>query len=309
MPKQRLSQLVMDSSRPLMLGLGYTSRFINTSEGYFHAYSVRGTGSLPPIVILHGLGTHAAEMLPLLQPLRRMSRELIVPDLPQHGWSDTPHSGSEARAIHRMYCEGLDRLLNNQGPVIFFGNSLGGLITLRYYLHKPENVSLMVLNSPGGAAISESEITDLRQFFTRMDLQTPRELIKRFYHKPPLFSRLVANELQQRFSSPRLQSFMQHINADMNLSPEDLAQIEIPTLVVWGQQDRILVRQLDFFKQNMPGHVEFLEPEHYSHTPYLEHGRELAGVVRGFALRHLGRPLVNPLLPFTNLLAKQSRSA
>lgn len=287
MPTKRLSQLVMNSSRSLMLGLGYASRFVNTAEGFFHYYSVRGTGSLPPMVILHGLGTHAAEMLPLLQPLRRMTRALLVPDLPQHGWSDTPHSGSEARAIHHMYCEGLDRMLANSEPALFFGNSLGGLITLRYFLHRPENVSSMVLSSPGGAQIPENEITDLRDFFSSMHRQHPRALIERFYHKPPPFSRLVARELQQRFSTPRLQSFMAHINAEMTLSPEDLARIDIPTLVIWGQQDRILVRQLEFFKQHMPEQVEFLEPAHYSHTPYLEHGRELAGLIRSFGRRHL----------------------
>lgn len=269
-----------------MQAMGYRSQTLQTRQGQAHYYQVRGSGKLPPIVVFHGFGSHSAEMYELLQHLRYASREVIAVDLPMHGLSEIPRDGVSLASLDNMFFESLDQVLDQHEPVIFFGNSLGGLAAIRYYLYQPERVRLMVLSSPGGASVDEEAFASVRDIFSRISQKEPQELVSRLYNQPPLYHPLIAKELQLRFARQEFKEFMAYFKTEYTFRPEELQQIAIPTLVIWGQQDRILENHLQFYKAHMPEHVKFLEPPHYSHAPFLEHARELAHQIRSFALLH-----------------------
>lgn len=286
MPTEGFSRFITHSSRQLMQTLGYTAQFVETEQGPFHYYFAKGSGPLPPIMVLHGFGTQGAEMYRLLQRLRRYSRMVLAPDLPMHGFSGAPRDGINLTALDKMYFEAMDKILAPLEPTVFFGNSLGGLAAVRYYLYNPAKVRLMVLSSPAGARISQADFDAVQRIFAEMSQQQPDDLVSRLYNKPPLYRWFVAREIKTRFARQELKDFMDHFKSEHTFSPEELARVKVPTMVIWGQGDRILENQLDYFKQHMPAHVKFLEPRHYSHAPYLEHPLEMAHTIQGFALLH-----------------------
>lgn len=286
MPTESLSRLLIRLSRPVMQALGYSSQIIETSEGQAHYYQIKGRGKLPPIVVLHGFGTHAAEMYPLLQQLRGATQQLIAVDLPMHGLSQVPQAGVSLSALDSMFFEALDQVLRSIEPAILFGNSLGGLAALRYYLYHPDNVRLMVLSSPAGAGVTQETFESVRHIFENVSQEQPEEVVARLYNAPPFYQWFIARDIQVRFARQELKELMNYFRTEYTFSPEDLQKIAIPTLIVWGKQDRILENQLQFFKDHAPANVRFLEPHYYSHAPYLEHARELAHQLRSFALLH-----------------------
>lgn len=286
MPTQEFSRFIVHSSHQLMQASGFVSHYAPTSQGRLHWYRAVGSGKLPPIVIQHGFGTYGAEMFRFLQWVRRFTRLLIVPDLPMHGFSDMPPAGVVIRDLDSMYYEGMEQVLAGVEPVIFFGNSLGGLAAIRYYLTHPERVRVLVLSSPAGARVPQTKFDEVQRIFGELSQQQPAELVDRLYHKPPIYRWFVEQEMRIRFGQDKFQTFMNHFRTEHAFTREELSGIRIPAQVIWGQRDRILEDQLTFFKENMPAHVRFLEPRDYSHAPYLEHPLEMARHINSFALLH-----------------------
>ncbi|HEY9842053.1 MAG TPA: alpha/beta hydrolase [Candidatus Obscuribacterales bacterium] len=286
MPTETLSRFYTHSSRQLMQAIGYASQFVETPQGKMHYYHARGSGQLPPIVVLHGFGTHAAEMYRLLQRLRRYSSWIVAPDLPMHGFSEVPRGGIVLEALDEMFYAGMDQILKTLGQVIVFGNSLGGLAAIRYYLNQPDRVRVLVLSSPAGAGVSQADFDAVQRIFNEVSQQRPHEVVDRLYNRPPIYRWFVARELQMRFARQELKDFLSYFRTEHTFTREELQQIKAPTLMIWGQGDRILENHLDFFKAHMPAHVKFLEPAHFSHAPYLEHSLEMAHQISSFALLH-----------------------
>src|SRR5579872_2020003 len=69
---------------------GFESREVLTPAGRLHAYDARGSGTLPTIVLLHGLGSTATSFGPVLHRIRSHARRVLAPELPGHGFSDAP---------------------------------------------------------------------------------------------------------------------------------------------------------------------------------------------------------------------------
>jgi pimeloyl-ACP methyl ester carboxylesterase len=129
----------MDAKRHLP---GFEERFAEVRGGRVR-YLVAGDGE--PLVLVHGLGGAAANwsaLAPLLLPGRRV----LVPELPGHGGS----SPLAAAPSLNGYADRIALLLDRPAAVV--GHSLGGAISLRLAIRRPELVSALVL--AGSAGIS-----------------------------------------------------------------------------------------------------------------------------------------------------------
>ena len=286
MPKKALSSFVLQASRHLLQADGYLSRFVTTSEGRVHYYRARSSGPLPVMVFLHGLGAHGADLTPLFRPLRKYARGIVVLDLPVHGLSESPRNGVLPGPLNQMLFEALDQILAEDDPALIFGNSLGGLAAIRYTNHTPENVHALVLSSPGGARVEQEQLNKLRQIFATATLERPGEFVDRLYNKPPPHRLLMEAEIQLRFADENLRRIFEHFDPDHLLTPEEIQSIAVPTLMIWGKQDRILEEHVEFYRTHKPEHFRLEEPEHFTHCPYMEMSEELAIRIRDFARLH-----------------------
>ena len=121
---------------------GFEERFLE-ARGCRLRYLVAGEGE--PLVLVHGLGGAAANWL-ALAPLLLPGRRLLVPELPGHGGSAPLPAAPSLNA----YADRIAALMD--GPADVVGHSLGGAITLRLAIRRPELVSSLVL--AGAAGIS-----------------------------------------------------------------------------------------------------------------------------------------------------------
>jgi pimeloyl-ACP methyl ester carboxylesterase len=70
------------------------------------------------------------------------------------------------------------------------------------------------------------------------------------------------------------------------LTPQDLADLTMPTLLVWGREERILPpSHLAFFRDHLPDHAEIEEWPNFGHCGFLEQPTALCNRVIEFARR------------------------
>src|SRR5262245_29896375 len=90
LPAPILLPLLERGARRALRRDGVATRLHPTRIGRVHVYDAPGTGTAPPIVLLHGISSAAAPFAPLIARLRGRARRVIALDLPGHGFSDAP---------------------------------------------------------------------------------------------------------------------------------------------------------------------------------------------------------------------------
>lgn len=272
---QRLARTVLNAR-------GVRSKFVPTRHARVHHFDGRGTGKLPPIALLHGLGGAASSYARLMLALRPHTRRVLAFDLPAHGWSERPDGGLDVRGLEAAVSEALDATLDE--PTILLGNSLGGAVAVRYALTRPARLAGLVLTSPAGARIDAADVEELRRTFAVASAADVRRLTARLFQAPPWYVALVVGELRRKLAGPEIQGFLASLTVDDTLDCGELAGLTIPTLLLWGRCDRLLPRShLAFWRRCLPAHATVDEPQGFGHSPHFDSVSELAARVRTFA--------------------------
>jgi pimeloyl-ACP methyl ester carboxylesterase len=276
-------------ARRVLNAQGLTSRFIATRAGRLHVLDAAGTGHLPPVVLLHGLSANAICYAGLLKKLAPFTRRIVAPDMPAHGFSEAPAADLDDTVLLGAMTEVLDRVLDETGePAIVLGNSMGGLAAIRYTLARPGRVAGLVLVSPGGAPMPAPQFDEfLRRF--RIDTHADAlafvdSIFARGARGPGILRHAVAHGVRQRFTHPQLRRLLAGVTLEQMLTPQDLAALHVPTLLVWGKQERVLpASHLEFFRRHLPDHAEVEEWPDFGHVGFLEQPTALARRVVEFA--------------------------
>ena len=284
---------------------GYQSRFVATDQGRVHYYESAGQGSLPPIVLLHGIGCQSTDLYPVFRHLRAVSRKVIVVDLPAHGETEIPVEKLSLQAVQQSFYQGLDQILAQEEPAILFGNSLGGWQALLYAQHAPQELAGLVAVSPAGARADDPAYQRLRQIFAHDTIEEPYSILPLLFNKKLAAPGVVAMMIQARFSQPRVKALMERLSPEMTLPPEHLQKLNMPTLLIWGGQDRIFPDMLPYFKAHLPPQAEILEPSFFTHSPYIEGemDRELHQLMVQWATRVFPAQVAEPAAPIFFQLA------
>jgi pimeloyl-ACP methyl ester carboxylesterase len=270
---------------------GYKSRVVPTSVGAVHVLEARGSGPLPPLVLLHGFSSSGVHYLPMVGRLRESVSRLILPDMPAHGFSDTPREGPSAQTVKIGLREALDAVVDE--PAMLFGNSMGGMAAVDYALHRPDRILGLLLCSPGGAAMSRRELEHFLRTFQVESHGDALDFVDRVFAKPSVLRQAIAWGVRRTFANPDMRSLLASVTPDDLLRPEQLRALQMPVHVSWGQRDRVLPRaHLAYFRRHLPRHAVVEEPEDLGHTPYLEAPGPVARTILAFAerLRCAARP-------------------
>jgi pimeloyl-ACP methyl ester carboxylesterase len=210
-------------------------------------YFVGGEG--PPLLLVHGLGGAASNWTELAPLLARRHR-LLVPDLPGHGGSSALPGVSGLEP----YADRVALVAEREGmlPAPVVGHSLGGSVVLRLALRRPGDVQAIVL--AGSAGLSTGNIWG-RQLLSVFTTVRPGRLAARLrgrVARSPLLRRAVfgfvsvadpvalTNEAVEGFLAAQLlhtdvDSAWQALRRD---DPrQELEQIQVPVLVLWGAED------------------------------------------------------------------------
>lgn len=260
---------------------GFRREFVEANGAWQHYYVGLGKGSLPPVVVVHGLSGEATDLAPMFGDLRRHFSKVMVPDLPGHGRSEPPRDGMKSQPTFETFAAGLDQMIKE--PCILLGNSLGGLATIRYANRSPQNVLGTVLYSPGGAPMSLRELIVFKNKFRNSNREETRRFLDMLVTRPPWYRRIVENVLRNRFLQPPVQELLRNVTPDILLQPQEVKALQPPTLFIWGKADTLQGSQVEFFRQHLPPHVEIMEPDHFAHCPFLDQPRDCTRYAIAFA--------------------------
>ncbi|MFO0631166.1 MAG: alpha/beta fold hydrolase [Polyangiales bacterium] len=259
---------------------GWRRRHVTTSVGRVHMLEARGRGHLPPTVLLHGLSAAGSHYGPLLERLRRRTSRVIAPDLPAHGFSDTPGE-VHLDALYDGMRQALDRVLD--GPAVLVGNSLGGAVALRYALDRPGRVRGLALLSPGGAPMTHPELSALKDLF-RVDTHADAlQFVDRVMVRPGAMRGLYAMGIRWGFGRGAVRDLVDALSVEHALSPEQVRALRVPVRVLWGAEERVLPASgRRFFEDHLPAHGRVEVHPGLGHCPHLDDCDRVAGMITGW---------------------------
>jgi 2-succinyl-6-hydroxy-2,4-cyclohexadiene-1-carboxylate synthase len=211
-------------------------------------YTTTGPVDAPPLLLLHGFMSSAAEWQEIAERLSGEYR-LLIPDLPGHGASTTlpyPHAytmpGAARALLALLDAESIDRCA-------VASYSMGGRLALYLALRHPERVERLLLESASPGLATGKERAARRaadeQLAQRLETGDLREFVEDWYRQP-LFATLARDEpLLHRTIEARLQNDPRELARSLRAMGtgsqpslwEELPGLNVPTLAVVGEED------------------------------------------------------------------------
>ncbi|AKF10503.1 putative hydrolase [Sandaracinus amylolyticus] len=264
-----LLSLVEGLSHVALRARGLRGRMIDTAVGRVHAYVGRGHGALPPVVMVHGIGSAAAPFAPVIARVQEHVRAVIAPELPGHGWSAPPRGRLAPDTLFEVMGAVIDRLIDE--PAVVVGNSLGGAVALDYARTRPEKVRALVLLSPAGARMSEDELEAVRRVFHLRSTADAIAFVERVYHRAPPGASWVAGDVRRQMGRAVVRELLANVRSDHGFDPDALRGLTMPVTLMWGRSERVLPASgLAYFRAHLPAHARVEEPEGVGHCPHLD---------------------------------------
>ena len=222
-------------------------------------------GEGPPLVWLHGLWGE-----PGWEPYHRRLAErytVYAPALPGYHGSSFPQWMVDSEDAATLVIDFLETLKLDRPFVI--GHSLGGWIAAEAAVFRPDHFAGLVLIAPLGIALDWTQAPNIFYY-------DPMKLPGLFFANPTLAAACrytpPPNEWDERFlhnreASMRL-AFQPYLHS--RRLKERLRFVKVPTLVVWGEQDKILtVEHAREWQMGLP-HAEVALIPTAGHFPHVE---------------------------------------
>lgn len=256
-------------------------------NGLVYAYLEGGKG--PPLMLLHGFGGNKDNFARIAKYLTPHYR-VIVPDHAGFGESAKPQPADYAPRAQAERLRALAKALGAT-PLHLGGNSMGGQIALTYAAMYPKEVqSLWLLNAAGVWSAPQSElrrhiaqsgenpmiVQDEDEFAALLGWLTARPL-----RIPRPFLDVVAQERIRNFALE--EKIFKQVAADS--VEERIRGLAVPTLIVWGQQDRVLHPGTAGILQMLLIRSEVVMMRNVGHLPMVEEPEASARDYLGFRAR------------------------
>lgn len=273
-------------------GVGH--RFVSTSAGRIHLYDIAGQGTLPTVVLLHGISASGTSFAPLFMRLRPHVKRILVPDYPGHGLNDDPSVRLTLDTLFETVSKALDTELGDS-PIVIIGNSLGGAVALDYAVRRekerPGSVKAVVLMSPAGAQSSDAEWSELMGVFGMKNRRESLAFMRRVYHRMPWPMRLIAHELPANVRRRGVADLFGSVSSDITVPADELGKLDMPMLFLWGKSERLLpASHLGWWKRNLPKQAVVEEPYGMGHCPHVDAPGPLADRIVKFLREHVTMP-------------------
>jgi pimeloyl-ACP methyl ester carboxylesterase len=237
----------------------------------------RGAGR--PLLLLHGFDTIDADA-PFLDLLAR-HREILAPSAPGFGHSPRPKDFDTVYDLVHLYLAALDALPGEKASL--FGFSFGGWLAAEIAAACTHRIDKLILVDPLGIKISGRETPDILDIFNR----SPEEVRGCRWHDPDRFAPdydAMSDEalVVRAHNREALCLYAWHPYMYNPQLPRWLARIDVPTLVLWGESDRIVTPDYGrAFAAMIPG-ARFVRIARAGHHPETEQPAAFADEVLRF---------------------------
>jgi 2-hydroxymuconate-semialdehyde hydrolase len=250
------------------------------------------------IVMLHGIGRSLEDWAPQHELLPSTHR-VISMDLLGFGLSDPPPGPMTLSRLAAGVFDVLDAL-DVQRPVHVFGNSLGGAVALSMQAARPGRVSTVVLAAPAG--FGQEVVLDLRLvaipglghvLLRHVSRAVARRTERALYHDASFVTEERIEHAMRVAAQPGRPALFVDVVRELGtvrgIRPgwrstllADVARHPRPTLIVWGDRDRILpAHHLSAARKALP-HAQSHVFADTGHLPQVERAAEFAELVGTF---------------------------
>ncbi|MGF1532101.1 MAG: alpha/beta fold hydrolase [Bernardetiaceae bacterium] len=254
---------------------GGASRFMIIRDAMFH-YRDEGKGM--PLVLIHGAFSSLHTFDRWAEVLKEHFR-VIRYDFLGAGLTGAIPQNDYSIANQVKY---LELFLNRLGieQCCLVGNSMGGWISWEFTAIYPERVQRLVLIDAAGYLDYGSIPLPFKMARTPFLGNVVRYVIKRnvleqfvreVYHDPYKVTQTLVDRYYELFSREgNPEAFMRFVNGDFRDNTARLRRIQIPTLILWGREDRwIPLEYGQRFHEAIP-HNDFVIYDQVGHVPMEE---------------------------------------
>jgi len=223
---------------------GFEKSFVRIDDMEMAVYERNNVNAQETVILLHGYTASKELWLRFANQLNERYH-VIIPDLAGHGetgyfsgWSY--RASAQAGRIAQL----METLDVKRATII--GNSMGGLIAANFAIMYPLKTNKIVVFNPAG--VTPPEPSETEQMFARgespFEIDSTAEFTD-FYEltmaQPPFVPDFVLRGMALRYIERK--SNYAHIAQDFRFHDQldsRLGLIRVPTLIIWGDRDRIL---------------------------------------------------------------------
>ena len=240
-------------------------------EGKFDYVEV---GEGEPLMLLHGLFGALSNFSDLIEHFKH-THKVVVPILPLYDL-DLLHTSVTGLAKH------VQQFIDHKGydQIHLLGNSLGGHVGLVYILRHPEKIKTLTLT--GSSGLFENAMGD--SYPKRGDYEYIKAKTAETFYDPAVATKELVDEVFEITSSriKVIKIIALAKSAIRNNLGEELGQIQVPTLLIWGKNDKVTPPFVaeEFHKLIPNSELAFIDQ--CGHAPMMEVPKEFNIILEKF---------------------------
>jgi len=246
---------------------------IKTEDEY--QFVEEGTGQT--IVLLHGLFGALSNFNDLFNFFKN-KYHVYIPLLPIY------NSPKEKTSLNGLleFLEGFIKKKSLQN-IIVLGNSLGGHLALKYVLKHQSNVKAMVLT--GSSGLYEEGLKD--GYPQRDNYEYIKKKTEYTFYDPKVATKELVDEVFDIVSDrgKALSTIYMARSAMKDNLRQNIPEITVPSLLIWGKQDNITPPSVADEFENLLPDAELVWIDKCGHAPMMEHPENFNAILEQFLIK------------------------
>ncbi len=267
-----------DEASNIAVSVEKVERTLNVRGIQTHIFEA-GSPATAPLLYLHG--TFLGNLWLDFHNMLTQSFHVFAPDIPGFGLTERP-AWMRDMSDYILYLRDLLETLGLQKTIVV-GHSLGGWMAAELTVWYPELVNKLVLSNAAGIRVKGSPIANLFAM-------NPQEVVMACFDNLAAAMPLMPSELNTDYLLSQYRQLTTLASLAWNPSYDPtlerrLERINCPTLIVWGQTDRLIPQVYGEALHRLIAHSELVKLEGTGHMPMFEKPDEWCGVIREFLLK------------------------
>tara|TARA_B100000378_G_scaffold129390_1_gene104582 strand:+ start:505 stop:1467 length:963 start_codon:yes stop_codon:yes gene_type:complete len=269
---------------------GEPSQFVEIGDGVKVHLRDEGPKDAPAIILLHGSNADLHTWQPWVDALKGRYR-VIRFDQVGHGLTGPDPNNDYSVA---NFVSDIDEVADKLGLQTFVlgGNSMGGGHAVAYALAHPDRVKGLILVDAAGAPIIKKSKGNIGFTLARtpvinriMNYVTPRSMIEQSLRETVSNEAIVTDAMIDRYWEllrypGNRDATRRRFSGKWNtFSPEQMAKITVPALVIWGEEDRLIPVEAGLWYDTHLPNSRLVVYDGTGHLPHEEEAQRSAAYV------------------------------